>query len=1181
MGVGNNPTKGRSSGLRLMLAGVLAWGSLMAVAPPASAAQLPYPAPVQGRNAKTVTSDFLPTAQIDSGVVWTVKIIGNTVYAGGSFSAARPAGSLAGQNTVPRSNLLSFNLTTGQLTSFAPTFNGQVKTLAASPDGTRLYVGGSFTLVNGQTRFNIAAFDTATGALLTTFKPPVGGSYVNAIVATDTTVYVGGLLQAGNGVARKNLMAFNTSGVLLGWAPTTDLQVDAMVMNTSGSKVIVGGRFYTVNGVVQRGLVALSPTDGSIQPWIAPSIVKNGLNDGSSLSGRAGIYSLSSDGNAIYGTGWVYANAAVGNLEGAFSADPESGAIKWLEDCHGDTYTTYSDGTNVYATGHQHDCESVGGYPQKDGKPGNMHNSVAFTAATEGTLWRSPRTNSTYLNWEGQPAPAMIHWYPDWLTGTATGQGQAGWVMAGSGDYLVVGGEFPGVNNQTQQGLVRFARPNVSGADDGPRLSGSNWTPSVRSLDAGTARITIPGNWDRDDINLTYRITRSGLATPVHTKTMTSYFWYQPTLTFMDTGLTPGNTYTYRVTATDADGNQALSSQVSVVVSGTTAPTYVRKVLTDGAVTYLRMGDGDGGVTDLLGANNGVKGTGVVQASTGAVAGGRGYNFNGTSAGRVWGSIRQQSMDGWSAGIWFKTTTSTGGKLLGFGSAQSTNSSNYDRHLYMLNDGRLNFGVFQNNTSRVITSPASYRDGKWHQAVVTSDASGAALYVDGVRVAFDASIIKGQIYWGYYHVGGDNLASWPSRPANDNFTGDLDEFAVYSYALTAAQVSSQYTTGTGAAAPTANFTSQVSSLRATFDGRSSTTVAGSTITSYSWNFGDGTAAATGVTAAHDYTAGGTFPVTLTITDSRGMSSQVVKQVTVTGAHQAPTAAFTVTSSGLTASVDASASTATDGATLTYAWNWGDGTPNGSGRTATHSYATAGTKSITLTLTDSLGGRSTLTKSVTVGSTTSLEVATATFGTNVASGWGSANPGGAFTTTGSGFSVSGGEGKLSLGARATRTINLVDASARDVEGRLDLGLDKLPSPAGTQVHANYELRKGSDGSDYRLKVRFYDTGAVILTLGKNVGTTETSLVTKTVTGLTYVAGDRVRVAFQVTGTGTTSLRAKFWKVGSTEPTAWLATATDTESTLQDAGYAGFIGYANAITNGPITAAVDNLRVTRVA
>ena len=44
----------------------------------------------------TVSSDPLPTAQIDSaGVVWTQAVVGNTVYAGGNFTKARPAGATA------------------------------------------------------------------------------------------------------------------------------------------------------------------------------------------------------------------------------------------------------------------------------------------------------------------------------------------------------------------------------------------------------------------------------------------------------------------------------------------------------------------------------------------------------------------------------------------------------------------------------------------------------------------------------------------------------------------------------------------------------------------------------------------------------------------------------------------------------------------------------------------------------------------------------------------------------------------------------------------------------------------------------------------------------------------------------------------------------------------------------
>src|SRR3954447_4814818 len=116
----------------------------------------------------TVSSDPLPTPQIN-GVVWDQVIVGNTVYVGGNFTSARPNGSAAGTNENPRSYLLAYNLTTGALLPFAPVLNGQVRALAASPDGTRLYVGGDFTNVGGTGRSRIAAYNTATGAIVNTF----------------------------------------------------------------------------------------------------------------------------------------------------------------------------------------------------------------------------------------------------------------------------------------------------------------------------------------------------------------------------------------------------------------------------------------------------------------------------------------------------------------------------------------------------------------------------------------------------------------------------------------------------------------------------------------------------------------------------------------------------------------------------------------------------------------------------------------------------------------------------------------------------------------------------------------------------------------------------------------------------------------------------------------------------
>ncbi len=91
-------------------------GVFFTAAPWAAAA----PAPIQRPPATTVTADRLPTVQID-GVVWSQAVVGNTVYAGGRFNNARPAGAAPGTNLTPRGNLLAYDITTGNLvTSFAP-----------------------------------------------------------------------------------------------------------------------------------------------------------------------------------------------------------------------------------------------------------------------------------------------------------------------------------------------------------------------------------------------------------------------------------------------------------------------------------------------------------------------------------------------------------------------------------------------------------------------------------------------------------------------------------------------------------------------------------------------------------------------------------------------------------------------------------------------------------------------------------------------------------------------------------------------------------------------------------------------------------------------------------------------------------------------------------------------------
>ena len=389
----------------LVVAGVL----FSTAAAPAASADVPTAlSPIAQPTASNVTADALPTVQVD-GVVWSQVVVGNIVYAGGKFGNARPAGSAAGTNNTVRNNLLAYDITTGALvTSFVPNLNGQVLSVAASPDGQYLYVGGDFTQANGVTRSRIAGYNLSTGALLPSFAP-LAQTTVRSVVATNTSVYFGGDFKTVNGVPRMYLAAADRiSGALSAWAPTADAGVTAMVMTPDKSKLIVGGRFAKVNATTALGLAAVSPSDGSLQVWNAGNSVQD-------YGTQSSITSLSTDGTAIYGTGYVFGSP--GNLEGTFSADPTTGNINWIEDCHGDTYNAFPVNGIVYTVSHAHYCGNIGGFPQTS-PTWTFHHALAFTGNATGTIGNDPYG---YFNWAGNKSPSLMNWFPDMTTGTVIG----------------------------------------------------------------------------------------------------------------------------------------------------------------------------------------------------------------------------------------------------------------------------------------------------------------------------------------------------------------------------------------------------------------------------------------------------------------------------------------------------------------------------------------------------------------------------------------------------------------------------------------------------------------------------------------------------------------------------------------------------------------------------------------
>ncbi len=135
---------------------------------------------------------------------------------------------------------------------------------------------------------------------------------------------------------------------------------------------------------------------------------------------------------------------------------------------------------------------------------------------------------------------------------------------------------------------------------------------------------------------------------------------------------------------------------------------------------------------------------------------------------------------------------------------------------------------------------------------------------------------------------------------------------------------------------------------------------------YVWNFGDSSTASTANTT-HSYAAAGTYNVSVTVSDGKASVVSSVSLVVNIPQNNPPVALFTATPTTgvapLSVNFDASASSDSDGTIAAYAWQFGDGA-TAAGKTALHVYA-SGTFSVTLTVTDNLGSKTSTTKSIIV------------------------------------------------------------------------------------------------------------------------------------------------------------------------------------------------------------------------
>jgi len=517
------------------------------------------------------TAAPLPTAQID-GVAWGQLVVGDVVYVVGDFKTARPAEAPKGQQEVPRSNILAYDINTGQLIEdFAPSLNGAGRSLAVSEDGKTLYVAGEFDRVDDESHSRLAAFDISQGhgTLISSFRPVFSTTVKDIAVAGDT-LYAGGYFTKVNGQQRVRLAALKAStGELTDWTASAEgpnAQVYAIEVSPDHSKVVIGGSFSSVNGSSKPGygMALLSASTGEMLPMP--------VNDTVRTAGQnAAIFDIAVDNDGFYATAY----SSVGrldeaNLEGSFKAD-WNGNLIWLEPCHGDTYGIAPTKEMVYTVGHAHSCETIYGFPnmsevRKDGSHPLYARAMAFTNSPDITI-RHQGVVDGYQDWStsGYKSPTIVGWYPDLEAGKVTRAFQAAYKVDVTDKYVLMVGEFIEADGKVQQGIVRYPRragqPTLP-----PEGKAETLGAKAEATMSGSVKVSFTATWDRDDPTLTYSLYRDNETTPVATEKIGDTRWALSSHTLEDTGC-PAGEHTYRLVVSDPSGNTITAQTQSVKVS--------------------------------------------------------------------------------------------------------------------------------------------------------------------------------------------------------------------------------------------------------------------------------------------------------------------------------------------------------------------------------------------------------------------------------------------------------------------------------------------------------------------------------------------------------------------------------------------------------------------------------------
>ena len=199
----------------------------------------------------TLVPGFNPNV---NGDVYALERIGSKVFLAGGFTT------LNGQACL---RVAAVDETTGAAaTGWNGSASGTVKSLLASSDGSRLFIGGEFRTLSGQSRDFIGALDTADGSAHSWRPPSPCTDLQNPCYGLDLAQDSHKLYAAVGGPGGRVVAYDLTSGTLY-WTANGDGNVQAVAID--GDTVYAGGHFGPNFGnQLRTGFVALSAATGGV-----------------------------------------------------------------------------------------------------------------------------------------------------------------------------------------------------------------------------------------------------------------------------------------------------------------------------------------------------------------------------------------------------------------------------------------------------------------------------------------------------------------------------------------------------------------------------------------------------------------------------------------------------------------------------------------------------------------------------------------------------------------------------------------------------------------------------------------------------------------------------------------------------------------------------------------------------